>query len=119
MPEQDPSKRVRNFDEVSHGYRLEDALLESQRCLDCPEKFCVPGCPVEIDIPSFIMKVGEKDYRGAYDVLADATLLPAICGRVCPQEDQCEGVCTIGSTLEPVAIGRLERWVGDLAIAEG
>ena len=77
------------------------------------------GCPVNIDIPGFIEKIIEKDYRGAYDVVADANLLPAICGRVCPQEDQCEGVCPVGDTLEPVAIGRLERWLGDLAIAEG
>jgi glutamate synthase (NADPH/NADH) small chain len=82
----------------------------------CPQPACVPGCPVNIDIPGFIQKLIDKDYRGAYDVISDANLLPAICGRVCPQEDQCEGVCPVGDTLEPVAIGRLERWVGDLAI---
>ena len=119
MPEQDPERRIENFDEVAHGYRLDDALNESERCLLCPEAFCVAGCPVGIDIPGFIQKISEKDFRGAYDVLTDANLLPAICGRVCPQEDQCEGLCTVADTLEPVAIGRLERWLGDLAIAEG
>jgi glutamate synthase (NADPH/NADH) small chain len=119
MPTQDPEQRVRNFDEVALGYRETDARVECERCLLCPEEFCVPGCPVEIDIPGFIQKISQKDYRGAYDILTDATLLPAICGRVCPQEDQCEAVCTVGDTLEPVAIGRLERWVGDLAIEKG
>ena len=85
----------------------------------CPEAACVPGCPVRIDIPGFIQKIIDQDYRGAYDIVSDANLLPAICGRVCPQEDQCEGVCPVGDTLEPVAIGRLERWIGDLAIEKG
>ena len=116
---QNPKERIKNFDEVALGYTLTDALKESERCLMCPETPCIPGCPVGINIPGFIAKIVEKDYRGAYDVLTDANLLPAICGRVCPQEDQCEGVCTVGDTLEPVAIGRLERWLGDLAIAEG
>ena len=98
---------------------LEDALRESERCLLCPEQPCVDGCPVGIDIPGFIQKISQKDFRGAYDVLTDTNLLPAICGRVCPQENQCEGVCTVGDTLEPVAVGRLERWVGDQAIAAG
>ncbi|MFQ5774068.1 MAG: NADPH-dependent glutamate synthase [Kiloniellaceae bacterium] len=119
MPAQDPKARVRNFAEVALGYRAEDALNEAERCLLCPEAACVPGCPVGIDIPGFIEKISEKDFRGAYDVIADANLLPAICGRVCPQEDQCEGVCPVGETLEPVAIGRLERWIGDLAIGAG
>lgn len=119
MPVRDPEERVTNFEEVACGFRLEDALLECARCLLCPEPACVAGCPVGIDIPGFIQKVTEKDFRGAYDILSEANLLPAICGRVCPQEDQCEGVCPVGDTLEPVAIGRLERWVGDKAIAEG
>ncbi len=119
MAVQDPAKRITNFDEVALGFTLEEALLECARCLDCPEPACVPGCPVAIDIPGFIMKVVDKDYRGAYEILSEANLLPAICGRVCPQEDQCEGVCPVGDTLEPVAIGRLERWVGDQAIKEG
>ena len=119
MPVQEAKVRARNYAEVALGYSLEDAKTESERCLMCPEAFCVAGCPVSIDIPGFIERIVQTDYRGAYDVLSDANLLPAICGRVCPQEDQCEGVCTVGDTLEPVAIGRLERWVGDLAIAEG
>ena len=119
MHQQTAGKRVKNFDEVALGYELEDVLNESQRCLMCPETPCIPGCPVGIDIPGFIAKIVEKDYRGAYDVLTDSSLLPAICGRVCPQEDQCEGVCTVGDSLEPVAIGRLERWLGDQAIEQG
>ncbi|MBI4194797.1 MAG: NADPH-dependent glutamate synthase [Betaproteobacteria bacterium] len=114
----DPRERVRNFIEVACGYRVEDALNEAERCLLCPQPACVEGCPVSIDIPGFIQKISAKDFHGAYKVIADANLLPAICGRVCPQESQCEGVCPVGETLEPVAIGRLERWVGDLAIAE-
>ena len=119
MPEQDPAARVKNFDEVACGYRLEDALVEADRCLDCADQPCVRGCPVGIDIPGFILKVAAKNLRGAYDTLTDTNLLPSVCGRVCPQENQCEGVCTVGDTLEPVAIGRLERFVGDLAIAQG
>ena len=119
MREQPAGARVKNFSEVALGYSLEEALRESERCLLCPDQPCVRGCPVGIDIPGFIQKIGQKDFRGAYDVLTDTNLLPAICGRVCPQENQCEGVCTVGESLEPVAIGRLERWVGDKAIAEG
>ena len=117
--EQDPLERARNFAEVSLGYRQEDALLESERCLVCPDQPCVAGCPVNIDIPGFIQRIVAQDFRGAYDTITATNLLPAVCGRVCPQESQCEGVCTVGDTLEPVAIGRLERWVGDRAIAEG
>ena len=119
MAVQDPEVRAENFDEVTHGFALEDALVECERCLVCPQPACVAGCPVGIDIPGFICKMIDKDYRGAYDIITDTNFLPAICGRVCPQEDQCEGVCPVGDTLEPVAIGRLERWVGDRAIAEG
>ncbi len=119
IPVQDPAERVTNFAEVALGYREQDALIECERCLMCPEANCVPDCPVGIDIPGFIAKIVEKDYRGGYDILTDANLLPSICGRVCPQEDQCEGVCPVGDTLEPVAIGRLERWLGDLAIEKG
>jgi glutamate synthase (NADPH/NADH) small chain len=113
-----PAERVKNFSEVSCGYTQQDALVESERCLLCPDQPCVRGCPVGIDIPGFIEKIGQNDFRGAYDVIAATNLLPAVCGRVCPQESQCEGVCTVGQTLEPVAIGRLERFVGDRAIAE-
>jgi len=119
MPEQSPDSRVKNFDEVAGGYRQEDALLEAERCLDCADQPCVRGCPVGIDIPGFILKIAGKNFHGAYDVITDTNLLPSVCGRVCPQESQCEGVCTVGESLEPVAIGRLERFVGDMAIAEG
>jgi len=119
MPQRDPKERARNFSEVACGYRLEDALNEAERCLLCPDPACVAGCPVSIDIPGFIRRISARDFRGAYDTITATNLLPAICGRVCPQESQCEGVCPVGETLEPVAIGHLERWVGDLAIAEG
>ena len=119
MLEQDPRARAKNFDEVSYGYRPQDALREAERCLLCPDQPCIAGCPVGINIPGFIEKIGKKDLRGAYDIITATSLLPAICGRVCPQENQCEGVCTVGDTLEAVAIGRLERFVGDTAIQEG
>ena len=119
IQEQDPQVRARNFDEVSLGYTLQEALVEAERCLQCADEPCVRGCPVGIDIPAFIRKIGEKHAQGAYDIITDTNLLPSVCGRVCPQENQCEGVCTVGETLEPVAIGRLERFVGDTAIREG
>ncbi|MBM3391439.1 MAG: NADPH-dependent glutamate synthase [Betaproteobacteria bacterium] len=119
MLEQAAAARAKNFQEVACGYRLEDALREAERCLLCPDRPCVAGCPVGIDIPGFIEKIGRKDLRAAYDTLTDTNLLPAVCGRVCPQENQCEGVCTVGESLESVAIGRLERFVGDTAIKEG
>src|SRR5271169_685580 len=119
MREQPAAARVNNFIEVALGFSPEDALREAERCLLCPDQPCVRGCPVGIDIPGFIQKISQKDFHGAYDVLTDTNLLPAVCGRVCPQENQCEGVCTVGESLEPVAIGRLERFVGDAAIKEG
>jgi glutamate synthase (NADPH/NADH) small chain len=119
MREQDPRERARNFGEVACGYGPAEALREADRCLQCPDQPCVRGCPVGIDIPGFILKIAEKHYHGAYDIITDTNLLPSVCGRVCPQENQCEGVCTVGDSLEPVAIGRLERFVGDMAIAEG
>src|SRR5271165_6707568 len=117
--EQDAGERARNFAEVNCGYDEKEALLEADRCLFCPDPACIAGCPVGIDIPAFIERISAKDYRGAYDAIGRTNLLPAVCGRVCPQETQCEGTCIVGETLEPVAIGRLERFVGDRAIAEG
>jgi len=119
MPVQEPAERVHNFDEVASGYTEADALLEAERCLMCPKAKCVDACPVSIDIPGFIDRILEKDYRGAWEVITDANLMPAVCGRVCPQEDQCEGVCVVGKKLAPVAVGRLERWVGDMAVNGG
>ena len=117
--ELDARERATNFAEVNCGYTEAEALREAERCLMCADPTCIGGCPVNIDIPGFIDKILARDPRGAYDVITKASLLPAVCGRVCPQENQCEGVCTVGESLEPVAIGRLERWVGDKAIAEG
>ena len=113
-----PQVRVKNFEEVNCGYTLEQAQNEAERCLMCPEPACIAGCPVNINIPKFIEALTAKNIRGAYDVIAASNLLAAVCGRVCPQETQCEGVCIVGDTLEPVAIGRLERFVGDQAIKE-
>ncbi len=116
--ELDPKVRVKNFEEVNCGYTLDQALNEAERCLMCPEPECIAGCPVNINIPKFIENITQKNIRGAYDVIAASNLLAAVCGRVCPQENQCEGVCIVGDSLEPVAIGRLERFVGDQAIKE-
>ena len=118
MRELKPQVRVKNFEEVNCGYTLEQAQNEAERCLMCPEPKCVAGCPVNINIPKFIDALTAKNIRDAYDVIAASNLLAAVCGRVCPQENQCEGVCIVGDTLEPVAIGRLERFVGDQAIKE-
>jgi glutamate synthase (NADPH/NADH) small chain len=116
--ELDPQVRVKNFEEVNCGYSLDEALNEAERCLMCPDPACIAGCPVNINIPKFIEALTAKDVRGAYDVITASNLLASVCGRVCPQETQCEGVCIVGETLEPVAIGRLERFVGDAAIKE-
>ena len=113
MPAQDPNVRNRNFDEVATGYTYEMAVGEARRCLNCPKKPCVSACPVQIDIPAFIACVANEDLEGAYRVLSASSALPAVCGRVCPQENQCEGKCVRGVKGESVAIGRLERFVAD------
>lgn len=113
MPNQDPMVRNKNFDEVALGYTPEMAVSEAKRCLGCPKKPCQSGCPVGIDIPAFIAKVAEEDFEGAYQILSASSALPAVCGRVCPQETQCEGKCVRGVKGESVGIGRLERFVAD------
>ena len=113
MPVQDPQVRNHNFSEVALGYTEEQALDEAERCLNCKNKPCVGHCPVAIDIPGFIAKIREKDYEGAYQIINQSSSLPAVCGRVCPQETQCESKCVRGIKGEPVAIGRLERFVAD------
>lgn len=113
MPSQEPMVRNHNFDEVALGYTWEMAVEEAKRCLNCPKKTCSSACPVQIDIPAFIKRVAEEDMEGAYRVLSASSALPAVCGRVCPQENQCEGKCVRGIKGEPVAIGRLERFVAD------
>jgi len=117
MPQQEPDVRNRNFDEVALGYRPEQAASEADRCLQCKTKPCVSGCPVNVDIPGFIAKVKAGDMEGAYEVLSATNSLPAVCGRVCPQESQCESQCVRGKKGEPVAIGRLERYVADWHMA--
>ena len=113
MPVQDPATRAKNFDEVALGYTEEQAKSEAERCLNCKTKPCKSGCPVGIDIPEFIQKIKDGDYEGAYRVIALSSSLSAVCGRVCPQETQCESKCVRGKNGEPVAIGRLERFVAD------
>jgi len=113
--EQEPKVRARNFDEVCLGYNDEEAKLEAERCLNCKNPLCMKGCPVSIHIPDFITKVKEGDIAGAADVIALSSALPAVCGRVCPQETQCEGKCVRGIKGEPVSIGKLERYVADWA----
>ena len=113
MPTQDPNVRNKNFDEVALGYTEEMAINEAKRCIHCKNKPCVSGCPVGINIPDFIAQVAEGDFEAAYQIIAQSSALPAVCGRVCPQESQCEGKCTRGIKNEPVAIGRLERFVAD------
>ena len=113
MPSQDPNVRNKNFLEVALGYTEEQALDEAARCLNCKNHPCVSGCPVQVKIPEFIKKITEKDYEGAYQVIHETSSLPAVCGRVCPQETQCESKCIRGIKGEPVGIGRLERFVAD------
>ena len=113
MPHQDPVVRAGNFKEVALGYTKEQAIDEAQRCLHCKNMPCVSGCPVQIRIPEFIAKVAEGDFEAAYQIIAQDSALPAVCGRVCPQESQCESKCVRGIKGEPVGIGRLERFVAD------
>ncbi|MCI7203282.1 MAG: NADPH-dependent glutamate synthase [Oscillibacter sp.] len=113
MPSQEPNVRNKNFLEVALGYTEEQALDEAARCLNCKNHPCVSGCPVQVKIPEFIKKITEKDYEGAYQVIHETSSLPAVCGRVCPQETQCESKCIRGIKGEPVGIGRLERFVAD------
>ena len=113
MPVQDPNVRAHNFDEVALGYDEKTAVAEAQRCLNCKNRPCVNGCPVNIAIPDFITKVKEGKYEEAYGIISASSSLPAVCGRVCPQETQCESKCTLGIKFEPVGIGRLERFVAD------
>jgi homotetrameric NADPH-dependent glutamate synthase len=119
MPQQPPELRVLNFDEVALGLTLEGALHEAERCLRCKKPRCVPGCPVGIDIPGFIAAIQRKDIKQSYRILKASNTLPAVCGRVCPQESQCEVTCVVGAKYQPVAIGRLERFVADMAMGRG
>ena len=116
MPHQTPEARAHNFDEVALGLDLAGALHEAERCLRCKKPRCVPGCPVGIDIPGFISALAHRDVKHAYQILKSSNALPAVCGRVCPQESQCEATCVVGAKYQPVAIGRLERFVADAAL---
>jgi len=119
MPRQDPKARAKNFNEVALGYTEEQALTEASRCMMCKKPRCMNGCPVEIDIPAFIEKMKEGDFIGAAHKIKEKNSLPAICGRVCPQEEQCEVECILGKKHEPVAIGRLERFAADYELQHG
>ncbi|MDI9570878.1 MAG: NADPH-dependent glutamate synthase [Pseudomonadota bacterium] len=113
MPEQDPRERIGNFEEVPRGYAPETAILEARRCIQCKKPTCMDGCPVDVKIPEFIKQIAEGDFLGAARTLKETNSLPAVCGRVCPQEDQCEKTCILGKKGAPVAIGRLERFAAD------
>jgi glutamate synthase (NADPH) small chain len=119
MPEQPVEERRKNFNEVALGYTKEDALAEASRCLSCKDPKCVEGCPVNVDIPGFIKLICEEDFSGAIEKIKDTNALPAICGRVCPQETQCEALCVLGKKGQPVAIGRLERFCADYEREQG
>jgi len=119
MPKQDPLVRARNFDEVALGYSAEQALAEANRCLQCPKRSCVDGCPVGVDIPDFIQAVRDGDMPEAVRILKSKNSLPGICGRVCPQETQCEAFCSLAKKGAPIAIGRLERYVADWELSQG
>ncbi|MGD8719180.1 MAG: NADPH-dependent glutamate synthase [Candidatus Zixiibacteriota bacterium] len=113
MKEQPPGERIHNYKEVPYGYDVETAVKEAERCLQCKNATCVAGCPVEIDIPGFVKAIAERDFAEAIGVMKKYNNLPAVCGRVCPQEEQCEKVCVLSKKFEPVAIGRLERFIAD------
>ncbi|MBO4853066.1 MAG: dihydropyrimidine dehydrogenase, partial [Schwartzia sp.] len=117
MREQDPLVRAHNFEEVSFGYNEEEAMREAFRCLQCKNPLCVKGCPVAVQIPQFIGKIKEGAFDEAIRLIKETNALPAVCGRVCPQEEQCESKCVLGIRSEPVAIGRLERFAADYALA--
>jgi glutamate synthase (NADPH/NADH) small chain len=119
MPKQDPKLRVQNFEEVALGYTRDQAMREASRCLDCKKSPCITGCPVDIDIPAFVKLIRNGDFMGAIHKIKERNLLPAICGRVCPQEDQCEVVCVLAKKGQPIAIGRLERFAADHAFQQG
>jgi glutamate synthase (NADPH) small chain len=119
MPHQPAEQRIHNFDEVALGLELEGALVEAERCLRCKKPRCVPGCPVGIDIPGFIAALQLHDVKRSYQILKSSNSLPAVCGRVCPQESQCEATCVVGAKFKPVAIGRLERFVADAGMGRG
>lgn len=117
--EQDAKVRATNFEEVCYGYNLEEAMEEAQRCINCKNAKCIVGCPVSIDIPKFIQEVKAGNVADAYQTISNSSALPAVCGRVCPQESQCEGNCIRGIKGEPVSIGKLERFVADWAMENG
>jgi glutamate synthase (NADPH/NADH) small chain len=117
--EQDPAKRAQNFEEVSYGFTADEARAEASRCLQCKKRFCAAECPVSIAIPEFIERVREGDFAAAADIISRDSLLPSVCGRVCPQETQCEGACILGIKGKPVNIGKLERFVGDWGLENG
>ncbi len=113
MPRQDPKVRAHNYNEVALGYTDDMARIEATRCIQCPKRPCIAGCPVNVDIPEFINALREDNMEEAVRILKSKNALPGICGRVCPQETQCEEVCTLGKKGAPIAIGRLERYVAD------
>lgn len=119
VSEQEPKARATNFGEVCYGYTKEEAVLEAGRCLNCKNAKCIVGCPVSIDIPAFIQEISSENFEKAAEIIAESSALPAVCGRVCPQETQCEGVCIRGYKGEPVSIGKLERFVADWARENG
>jgi glutamate synthase (NADPH/NADH) small chain len=119
MPKQEPEDRVHNFNEVALGYRMEQAVEEAERCLQCPKPQCIRGCPVELDIPAFIKEIKEKNFDEAIRIVKEKNSLPAICGRVCPQETQCQKFCVLGKKGDPLSIGRLERFVADYELQKG